>query len=92
MSVKHNGRGQATVIYDQDPTARRVYLAGDFNSWDPEGRRMVKVRGGTFNARLNLQPGRYEYKFIVDGQWCHDVTADQQVQNSQGTFNSVLQV
>ncbi len=68
------------------PGARSVYLAGTFNGWDPEVRRMKRVRKGEplFVAVLDLPPGRHEYKFVCDGAWvCDPSTA--RVPNERGT-------
>jgi len=77
----------------QCPGAQQVYLAGDFNGWDPEGRRMKRVRRGedTFVAVLELEPGRYEFKYVVDGEWmCCPESG--RVPNDMGTENSVINV
>ena len=74
------------------PGAREVILAGDFTDWQAHARKMRRVgRGGAFAARVPLAPGRYEYKFIVDGQWLHDPRAES-VPNSFGTNNSIVTV
>jgi hypothetical protein len=39
-----------------------------------------------------LGPGRYQYKFLVDGEWIVDPAASQNVANAFGTLNSVLEV
>ncbi len=41
---------------------------------------------------MTLPPGRYEYKFLVDGQWVPDVKAKNSVFNRYGTLNSVIEV
>jgi 1,4-alpha-glucan branching enzyme len=53
------------------PGARNVSIAGDFNNWDPEVRKLKRVKKGedAFLAVLDLDPGRYEYKYVVDGEW-----------------------
>jgi 1,4-alpha-glucan branching enzyme len=53
--------------------AKEVYLCGDFNQWSPVSLRMLQRNGdGHWEKRVTLPPGRYEYKFIVDGKWLHD--------------------
>jgi len=47
--------------------ASDVYLVGDFNGWNPTIDKMVRV-GDYFEIRLFLLPGRYSYRFIVDGK------------------------
>ena len=52
----------------QDASA--VFLAGSFNDWSESATPMNRGEGGIWSANLDLLPGRYEYKFIIDGQWC----------------------
>ena len=53
------------------PEAQRVQLAGDFNSWDAEGSEM-EFSNGIWQKMLTLAPGRYRYRYIVDGCWKAD--------------------
>jgi 1,4-alpha-glucan branching enzyme len=76
----------------QAPQAKRVLVTGDFISWDEKGITLKKSRTGTWKTSLNLKPGRYEYKFIVDGQWWNDPTNSNTVTNSLGTINSVVEI
>lgn len=70
---------------------KTVYVAGCFNQWDPEGKQMADKKGeGVYTATLKLAPGRYEYKFVVDGIWCSDPENVDEVLNDHGTKNSVL--
>jgi len=73
------------------PEAKQVFIAGDFNAWDPQKTRMVK-RNGTFRKRIELAPGEHEYKCIVDGKWQTDPSAAIQVHNSIGSMNSVIRI
>ncbi|XP_065636982.1 protein PTST homolog 2, chloroplastic isoform X3 [Quercus suber] len=49
-------------------SASEVLLAGSFDGWATQ-RKMEKSSTGIFSLNLKLYPGRYEIKFIVDGQW-----------------------
>ncbi|MCF7853594.1 MAG: isoamylase early set domain-containing protein [Candidatus Pacebacteria bacterium] len=89
---KKKDTNEITFACTQRPEARKVYLAGDFNGWDPTARRMVKVRDGSFRAKMNLAPGEHEYKFVVDGEWMVDSEAPAQRLNPFGTANSVVRV
>lgn len=75
------------------PGAKTVYLAGSFNDWDPSAWGMKRVKRGedTFVAVVDLAPGRYEFKYVVDGEWmcCPDAP---RVPNDHGTENSVIEV
>jgi AMP-activated protein kinase-like protein len=39
-----------------------------------------------------LQPGHYEYRFVVDGQWQDDPMASRFAANSFGGLNCVVDV
>ncbi|XP_039039999.1 protein PTST homolog 2, chloroplastic-like isoform X2 [Hibiscus syriacus] len=45
-----------------------VLLAGSFDGWATK-RKMEKSSRGVFSVHLKLYPGKYEIKFIVDGEW-----------------------
>ena len=55
----------------ESPDAGRVQLAGDFNEWAPEGSEM-SPEGTIWKAVVKLEPGRYRYRYIVDGRWMTD--------------------
>lgn len=74
------------------PGAKQVSVAGTFNGWKPEGAPLRPLGDGRFAADLTVDPGRYEYLFVVDGQWLPDPNAKETVQNPFGGRNSVLTV
>jgi 1,4-alpha-glucan branching enzyme len=74
------------------PGAKQVCVAGTFNGWKPERAPLRPVGEGRFAADLAVDPGRYEYLFVVDGQWLPDPNAKESVQNPFGGKNSVLTV
>jgi hypothetical protein len=51
-----------------------------------------KARSGIYAVSVNLAPGTYQYKFVVDGLWCADPQNADSIANDQGTFNSVITV
>jgi hypothetical protein len=53
------------------PSAREVYLVGDFNQWNPTVEPMNRVGDG-FEVGLFLVAGEYRYQFVVDGKWMND--------------------
>ena len=70
-----------------------VYLAGDFNDWDPTVKQMTdKKNEGLFTTTVSLTPGEHQYKFVINGTWCADPDCPDWVQNELGTLNSVKKV
>ena len=74
------------------PRAHSVTVAGSFNDWDPAQAPLRKGKGGIWRRTLLLSPGRYVYRFIVDGAWRSDPNAKQSVANEYGEMNSVVEV
>lgn len=70
--------------------ANEVVVMGDFNNWDPKKHPMKKQGNGMWNKTVMLSPGKYEYKFLVDGNWAEDPRNEQACVNSFGSRNNVL--
>jgi 1,4-alpha-glucan branching enzyme len=70
--------------------AQKVVLGGDFNDWSAEAHPMTKDKSGTWKKTLVLPPGRFEYKFLVDGRWRNDPRNKETCANCFGTHNNVL--
>lgn len=49
--------------------AKAVFLAGSFNDWNAQSTPMTNKSSGEWTADLELAPGAYEYRFVVDGEW-----------------------
>jgi hypothetical protein len=71
---------------------KRVSLSGDFNGWSPDATPMKRYDDGHWETTIELAPGRYEYKFVRDGEWMPDLLARENVLNGYGTLNSVIEV
>ncbi|MEZ5343961.1 MAG: S41 family peptidase [Pyrinomonadaceae bacterium] len=70
--------------------ARSVHLAGDFNSWSRRTIKMKNDADGWF-AEYEVEPGRYGYRFLVDGKWIND-PANPETEISGGRSNSVITI
>ena len=74
-----------------------VRIAGSFNNWTTTnpGYLMTKKTGDNrYSITVNLAPGVYQYKFVVDGNWYWDpnnpVIVDPVYQNSQITISNPM--
>jgi len=65
-----------------------VQVAGEFNGWTPQA---AERRETGWELKLNLQPGRYQYKWVVDGNWLVDTTQKTETDES-GNQNNVLTI
>ena len=74
------------------PQAKRVSLTGSFNNWNTKALSAKKDSKGNWAAKVNLKPGRYEYKFFVDGSWLNDPRCNRCVTNSFGTQNCTIEI
>ena len=50
-----------------DPGAHEVALVGDFNGWQP-AHRLHQVEPGIWSVEVTLDPGIYNYVFVIDGK------------------------
>ena len=71
------------------PEAGRVLLVGDFNEWTPDGSEMQPI-GGIWTKVITLAPGRYRYRYVVDGQWQNDPSNAAVEPNPYGGHDSIL--
>ena len=74
------------------PGASQVLVAGSFNSWRPEASPLRPLGNGRWSGELDVKPGKYEYLFVVDGNWIPDPNATESVPDPFGGLNSVLTV
>jgi chromosome partitioning protein len=80
------------VVFSVDaPGAQRVQLAGDFNGWEVEGCEM-QPWGHHWKSVLKLDPGRYRYRYVVDGEWKNDPLNSEVEPAPFGGYNSVVVV
>jgi 1,4-alpha-glucan branching enzyme len=86
------GKTNATQFKFYAPNAKKVSLAGSFNKWDTKEFCAKKDAKGNWLVKMSLKPGRYEYKFFVDGSWINDPSCTDCVSNSFGSSNSVLNI
>jgi CubicO group peptidase (beta-lactamase class C family) len=72
------------------PGAKIVNLAGTFNDWKPSTIFCGK-EGAEWICRVDLKPGKYLYKFIVDGHWIPDPANPTIEDDGRGNTNSVIE-
>jgi beta-lactamase regulating signal transducer with metallopeptidase domain len=81
--------GNTTFRLSGYPNARIVAVAGSFNNWNQSQYLFAKV-GGQWVCKINLPPGKHEYKFIVDGDWLIDPSNENTRRDERGHENSIL--
>jgi chromosome partitioning protein len=71
--------------------AAQVQVMGDFNDWNLEGSEMEPL-DGIWKKVVILPPGRYRYRYIVDGRWQSDPLNVAVEPNPYGGHDSILVV
>ena len=89
VSVFRYHDGVARFFLPGHKEAKRVFLSGSFNSWSTEKTPMQACDSGWVVA-LKMQPGKYSYKYILDGSWTEDPFNKLREDDSNGGNNSVL--
>jgi chromosome partitioning protein len=85
--------GDQVLFAARFENARKVLIAGDFNNWSPMASPMVNGDApGLWVTKLPLYPGRYRYRFIVDGRWTTDPNNTYVESNQFGELNNVVEV
>lgn len=80
------GRKRVTFALDANP-GQRVFVAGSFTDWDSKKKPLKDKNGsGQYAVTMLLAPGTYEYKFVVDGDWCMDPSAVDWIANELGSL------
>ena len=95
--LKHKNVCKVTFSLPKEATksAKSVHLVGEFNNWEVSATPMKKMKDGSFQAIMQLEPGRsYQFRYLIDGEkWENDWTADHYVPSSFGAAeNSVVVV
>ncbi len=86
-------RSDAGLRFEADfPRAKVVRITGTFCDWSAKGLPLAQREDGIWEGQLALEPGRYEYRFIVDGAWLPDPHNSQSAPNEFGGVNSLCVV
>jgi 1,4-alpha-glucan branching enzyme len=83
---------QEGVLFSLDvPQAQTVAVTGEFTNWSKEGIPMQRdAQDSLWKLVLDIKPGEYEYRFIVDGVWIRDPNNRDYIRNEFGQENSLL--
>jgi 1,4-alpha-glucan branching enzyme len=68
-------------------------VVGEFNDWEKGEDVMSRSEDGLWRIHLDLAPGRYEYKFVLNHDWfLADPSCHETVHDGYGGKNSVMRV
>lgn len=75
------------------PLAKSVSVTGKFTDWSKNGIPLKRdKKDGLWKTVVDIKPGAYEYRFIVDGAWIRDPGNKEFVPNPFGQENSLIKV
>lgn len=86
-----NLKGNTALRLKGYTEASVVVLAGSFNNWN-QSEIICAREGEEWVCRVDLKPGVYTYKFIVDGNWVLDPVNQKTIEDEAGNVNSVMEV
>jgi len=82
-------KGNTTFRLQGFTKANLVVLSGSFNNWS-QSQFIFGKEGDGWVCRIDLSPGTYLYKFIVDGNWMLDPANLNTQEDDYGIQNSVV--
>jgi hypothetical protein len=88
-NIFHYSDGEALFFLPGRLKARQIILSGSFNNWSTSQITMKRTSAGWF-IKLNLAPGKYQYKYIVDGKWIEDPYNQLKQDDLNGGNNSIV--
>jgi len=91
-ATKKNPKLMKTEFSLSAPRAKSVFIAGNFNQWNQSSHPLKKNKQGIWKSSIPLEPGQYEYRFFVDGEWQNDPGCLYFIENPFGTKNCVKTV
>ncbi len=83
----------AKAALGKDPGT--VSLAGEFNAWNSgDPNYALKLADGVWSITVPLQPGKYQYKFVLDGgaKWKEDPSNKDTMDDHNGGLNTIVTV
>jgi 1,4-alpha-glucan branching enzyme len=92
MAKKAARKNMEQVFSFNAPAATSVQLVGDFTHWQKNPINLKKDNQGVWRTKLDLGPGTYHYRFLVDGAWRDDPECTLRVPNPYGSLDGVRQI
>lgn len=74
------------------PDAKEVHVVGDFNGWKVDEKSRMVSNNGIWRKNLNLESGKYKYRFVVDGAWIDDFNNPKKEVNPFGETDSLIEI
>lgn len=85
--LKKSNKRKVELVFSGEATD--VRSKGEFNAWN-QNNTVFAQQDGQFKTSLELNPGSYQYLFVVDGKEIRDPNNPDSVSNGMGGWNSIL--
>lgn len=83
-------KGNVTFVFSDYLWGNSVSVIGSFNNWSSSSTPLLK-KNGVWTTTIQLEPGDYAYKFVVDGYPMLD-PKNEEIVNENGQISSLLTV
>ncbi|MBU1086313.1 MAG: AAA family ATPase [Candidatus Omnitrophica bacterium] len=91
LVIEQPALGDEFVFSFSSEAANQIKIVGDFNQWNSSlDSDLERKENNLWQKVLNLAPGKYIYKLVVDGQWTIDPNNPNKEVDSNGYENSVI--
>jgi hypothetical protein len=74
------------------PDAKSVAVVGSFNNWNPNANPLLMSDNGWWESGVTLEPGAYEYLYMVDGKLVVPPEAERTTDDGFGGRNGILEI
>ncbi len=91
MSYDKLKNGKIRFVWP-DKNVDTIFLVGDFNQWNEKSHPLRRTETRDFELELEIPPGKYRFKYLVDGVWWNDPDAEEYAPNPWGSEDSVILV
>lgn len=90
--LRKNQKKKVDFVFDpKGKVFDKVHISGDFNNWSQD-QTQLSLKEGVWKTQEYINPGKYQYQLILDGQWVLDSDNPSKALNSNGQYNSLLTV
>ncbi len=79
------------AFYPEGKNYKEVKVKGEFNSWNANSL-VLSFNGEAWVNNIIVEPGKYQYILVIDGQERLDPTNMDSVSNNMGGYNSLLAI
>jgi cyclomaltodextrinase len=87
IPIQKTSKSKITISYTGN--AQSVKVKGEFNAWNPT--ELTKTENG-YAIELILNPGNYQYVFVLDGKEKRDLSNPDSISNGMGNYNSIIKI